>query len=320
MRILRDIFLSFVISALILCFAGCSSSDAPKEKTVVELIDELHDIDTETTVLYNNFDGDYTKFYDFSEAQLTAVDEINTLQAYSNNSIESGRRAQDEFNRLFEKISLIKSKELRDSERGYVEKLELAGISYNQTIAAKLRLTNSKTKLAKYQIYNVLFFDSYMKVYDSIVTDMAFYEGQENWDMLSKEITSARAELDKASQNVDAMKEALAIDSAKSYKEWITLMRDYLTKVKPLYEKEKAGQTIPQAELNAITDILTKAADIFQVGDDDLTWAPDEKDELEAYRRENVYPYEKEGDESYNRADAYYQDAKLKYQQLVQPA
>ena len=308
------IFIS-ILALIAILVVGISFVEK-SSNNVFDLINEIHDIDTETTVLYNDFQDDFYKFSDFADSGHSSKDELNTIKTYSDNAIESSKKTKDEINLLIGKIETIKSKNLNDLERNYIEKLEQATRSYNDNIDASLKLIDSKTRITEYNIYSSMFSENYNEIYNSIAKKLTVYESQGNWDALDKELISLNLELDEAIQNINGLKDSLGLDSFKTYDQWASSMKEFFALVKPLYEKEKKGATLSQSEINAITEAIVKT-DVFKADSDGYIWGPNEKDEFEAYKRNNVYEYEDDVSESFNRAEAYYNDAVLNYEQLL---
>lgn len=285
-----------------------------KEKPVSEVIDEIHDIDTETSVLYNNFDSDYTKFYDSLDYAST-LEELNTIQRYADRSKESAKKATERFNILLDEINEIKKRELVGNQKRYIEKLEHATISYNQLIGADLKLIDAFLKLAAYQTHNTLFIEGYKDIVRSLIR-LPEFDKDKNWKALNEELQSMDNELKSAKEEVKLMKEQIFFGFLNKYDEFVSLMQEHVDKTKVVVGKKEKGITVSQSEINEADNPGINALKIFESDQSGAIYVEGESEEVEAYSTKNIYPLGDTADEFFNSADTYYSDAKLIYEQL----
>ena len=304
----------FGIIITMLIISACAPSNI-KEKSVPELIDEIHDLDTETTASYNNFDSDFTKFSD-SAFTATTLEALKTVQLYADRSKQSGKKVLDSFNVLLSKVSDIKKKSLNTAQKAYVDKLELATDNYKEVVKIDLEIVDKLVKLSAYSVHNTLFVTHHRAIIISLLK-LPGLDEEKNWAALKEEIQRMDNSLKSAKEEVRLMKEQISFNFLDDYENFVVLMQEHSDKLKLIVDKKQAGKYVSQEEINEADNPGLKALAIFKTDKEGTIYAEGEEDEVEAYNRENVYPLTDKSETAFNSAQAYYDDAKLRYEQLV---
>ena len=291
------------------------NKEVVKEKSIPELVSGIHDLDTEFTVAYNNFDSDYTKFSDSASSAHT-LEALKTVQLYADRSKTSGKKALESFNTLFAKINEIRKKTLDSNQKDYIDKLDLANTNYKQVVVTDLEHVDKRLKYTEYVVHNELFFEYYKDMLRSLIKLPALDNGQ-NWKALNDELLTMNNSLNSASKEVSLMKEAIAFKYISEYDKFVPLMQEHIDKTAAIVAKKQAGKYVSQEEINEADNPGLKALAIFTADQEGTFWAEGEEDELETYRRDKLNSLTDKAEEYLNKADAYYDDAKLRYEQLI---
>lgn len=317
----RILLLLFVV----LFISGCTNNALPPaekkaatpvvEKSVSELINEVHDLDTETTFLYNNFDSSYTKFTD-STGSVVGLESLKTTEQNAASSKENGKKALAKFNELLSKINEVKKRNLSPSQKAYIDKLELAATNYIEVITLDNLLIEQKSKIATYSAHNQLFFDNFNNIIASDAK-IGILSTKTDWKTIREEFALMNKSVIDAENEVKVMKAQFSFKSLNEYDTFVSLIKEYIEKELVIVVKKEAGKYVPQSEINEANNPGFKAGSLFKPDSEGTLWAEGEKDEWEAYRRDSISSKEDESQQAYNEADAYYQDAKLKYEQLI---
>jgi|GEM_PF-3697132 len=123
--------------------------------------------------------------------------------------------------------------------------------------------------------------------------------------------------LDQAAIEISAARRAIPFGFLDDYDEFIILMREYVTKQRALLDKYESGRTLTETEVFASLKPFEEAFELFETDGSGYYYVANEKDQLEVWEGDYLAEPFDRAEEAFNKAEVYYDDANLLYEQLV---
>lgn len=305
-----------VFGLMILFLLGCTTEQAQKvapQKSVSELIAETHDLELEMILEFKEFDTTYASFMEQNE--FSGSEQYNTIKNYFLKSNETSEKALETFDALLLKINETNQRDLNSYQKSYITKLGQAMTNYQATMDARKKEMEGELKLAYYFAHNDAFFDEYNKILIALASLAAF--SADNEEAINEALQDIENAIYAADGEYNLFIQDLSFESFAKYEEFLTFAKEYIALFKDLNSKEQAGLTITSAELKKLESLSANTFSIFTTDAEGASWVEGEEDDLEAFRRSNIYSHSDDGKNSLNKADTYYNEAKLMYEQIL---
>lgn len=308
-----------VFGLILLILLGCTPTTneqgkkAAPQKSVSELIAETHDLELEMILEFKDFDTAYASFIEQNE--FSGREQYNTIESYFLKANKTSERARQTFDSLLSKISETKQRDLSANQKNYITKLDQATTNYQATMDARKKHMEEELKLAYYFAHNDNFFDEYHKILVALGSIATF--SPDNEEAINEALQDIEDAIYAADGEYNLFIQGLSFPSFVKYEEFLVFAKEYITLLKELNSKEQAGLTLAPAELKKLESLSAKTFSIFTTDQDGVSWVEGEQDDLEAYRRANLYPHSDDGKSFLVKADTYYNEAKLMYEQIL---
>lgn len=298
------IFFSFILTTFMLV-AGCVNVD--------QLINEIHDADTETTFLYNTFSQDYDAYVEAQDLSDTP-EKARTVLSLNEKALNSSQETSRSIDSLLLKISELQERRLNEKQEQYLEKLKLALENYKIDIDTRNQLLRELRVFDEYMLHNNLM-AQHLVDFLNADNKVALHSSTENWEAASQEAMNMDKLLTNFESEVEQMQGIIPFKFLVGYEQFAKLSRAYVTQLNDITSKLVAKRKVLENEFTDLHEKGTVAGSTL-LFKGEIIYVKGEEDELELYKKEHFQPQQQKAVLAYNKADAYYQDAKLKYERL----